>query len=62
MNGEWLKTLLTNENYKKTVTPDTLIQVARPKSITQEVRNWVVDGKIITSSTYIKYNINGSSI
>jgi hypothetical protein len=34
------------------LTKDTLIQVATPKAITQEVRIWVVDGKIITQSTY----------
>jgi hypothetical protein len=53
--NEWKvaqNTLLTHEGYKKTVTPYTLIQVAKPKNITQEVRNWVVDGKVITSSTY----------
>lgn len=31
---------------------DSLIQVARPKKITQEIRCWVVNGKIITQSTY----------
>ena len=35
-----------------TLTEDTLIQVAVPKCITQEVRCWVVDGKIVTQSTY----------
>lgn len=35
-----------------TLRPDTQIQVARPKRITQEVRCWVVNGKIITQSTY----------
>jgi hypothetical protein len=31
---------------------DSQIQVARPKRITQEIRCWVVNGKIITQSTY----------
>ena len=34
------------------LTKDTLIQVASPKKLTQEVRCWVVNGKIITQSTY----------
>ena len=38
--------------YPILLTEDTLIQVARPKKLTQEVRFWVVDGKIITQSTY----------
>jgi len=33
-------------------TPETRIQVARPKKITQEVRFWIVGGNIITYSTY----------
>jgi len=35
-----------------TIRPDTKIQVASPKNITQEVRCWVVDGEIVTQSTY----------
>lgn len=35
-----------------TLRADTLIQIAVPKKITQEVRCWVVDGKIVTQSTY----------
>lgn len=35
-----------------TLRADTLIQVARPKKLTQEVRCWVVNGKVITQSTY----------
>jgi hypothetical protein len=34
------------------LTEHTKIQVAVPKKLTQEVRFWVVDGKIITQSTY----------
>lgn len=34
------------------LTKHTKIQVATPKKLTQEVRFWVVDGKIITQSTY----------
>ena len=40
------------DEYPILLTEDTLIQVARPKKLTQEVRFWVVDGKIITQSTY----------
>ena len=35
-----------------TIHDDTKIQVAMPKKITQEIRFWVVDGKITTQSTY----------
>ena len=51
---EWpeFKKNALDPGYVTTLTKDSLIQVARPKYITQEVRNWVVDGKIITSSTY----------
>lgn len=48
---EFIERLLTPGNVT-TATKDTLIQVARPKNITQEIRNWVVDGKIVTSSIY----------
>jgi len=40
------------DEYPILLTEDTLIQVASPKKLTQEVRFWVVDGKIITQSTY----------
>jgi hypothetical protein len=52
--GEWQEFVqrLFTEGNVTTATPDSLIQVATPKNITQEVRNWVVDGKIVTSSTY----------
>lgn len=43
--------MLTN-GYEHSLTEDTLIQVAVPKKITQEIRCWVVDGKIVTQSTY----------
>jgi len=51
---EWIKTRdrLLDPGYQSSLTEGTLIQVARPKRLTQEIRNWVVDGKIITSSTY----------
>lgn len=35
-----------------TLRKDTLIQVAVPKKLTQEVRCWVIGGKVITQSTY----------
>lgn len=50
---EWdvyIKRILTYENHS--ITDDTLFQLAIPKNITQEVRFWVVDGKIVTQSTY----------
>jgi hypothetical protein len=43
---------LLNSGHITSLTPDTLIQVATYKNITQEVRCWVVDGKIVTQSTY----------
>jgi len=50
-------------NYRSDVfNEDTLVQVTKPKNISKEIRFWVVDGKIITSSTYRvanDFNING---
>lgn len=43
--------MLSNPN-DTTLRSDSKIQVARPKKITQEVRCWVVNGKIVTQSTY----------
>lgn len=43
--------LLLNSEWSS-VTPESKIQVANPKNITQEVRFWVVGGKIVTQSTY----------
>jgi hypothetical protein len=43
---------LSNGHDTPYITEDILIQIAMPKKITQEVRHWVVDGKIVTSSTY----------
>lgn len=48
---EFIERLFADGNVT-TATPDSLIQVAQPKNISQEVRHWVVDGKIVTSSTY----------
>jgi len=50
---EWevhTKKILSRGNHS--ITDDTLFQLASPKKITQEVRLWVVDGKIVTQSTY----------
>ena len=50
---EWPEFKKQAQSYETTtLNDDTLIQVARPKSITQEVRCWVVDGKIVSQSTY----------
>ena len=51
---EWMefRERVFSGNYKSTLTRDTLVQIAKPKNITQEVRLWVVDGKIVTQSTY----------
>ena len=51
---EWetKKNLIFSDGYVSSATKDTLIQIATPKNITQEVRIWVVDGKIVTQSTY----------
>ena len=35
-----------------TLRTNTQIQIAMPKKLTQEVRHWVVGGKVITSSVY----------
>jgi len=48
---EFKKRMLDNPN-DTTIRKNTQIQVAKPKKITQEVRFWIVDGKIITQSTY----------
>lgn len=42
---------LTN-GHSTTLTIDSLIQIAKPKKISQEVRCWVVGGKIVTQSIY----------
>ncbi|MFA5722725.1 MAG: ATP-grasp domain-containing protein [Candidatus Pacearchaeota archaeon] len=51
---EWeaKKKVIFSKGYVTSATPDTLIQIANTKVITQEVRVWVVDGKIVTQSTY----------
>lgn len=46
------KKFLLHPDHVTSATPDSLIQVANPKKITQEIRFWVVDGKIVTQSTY----------
>jgi hypothetical protein len=50
---EFVKNLLIPVNIT-TATIDTLIQVATPKNITQEIRCWVIDGKVVTQSTYMR--------
>lgn len=52
--GEWdeFKQRMLNNPNDTSLRYDTLIQVAIPKKITQEVRCWVVDGKVVTQSTY----------
>lgn len=52
--ADWMpfkEKLLTDPMYSS-ANKHTRIQVAVPKKITQEVRCWVVDGKIVTASTY----------
>ena len=51
---EWKETRnrMFDKGYVTSATDDSLIQIAKPKNITQEVRVWVVDGKIVTQSTY----------
>jgi len=51
---EWLefRERKLTDGHVTTLTENTLIQVATPKNITQEVRCWVIDGKIVTQSTY----------
>jgi hypothetical protein len=52
--GSWyeFKNRMLDHPEDTTLRPDTMIQVATPKKLTQEVRCWVVDGKIVTQSTY----------
>lgn len=52
--SEWpeFKERMLTGGHTHSLTEDTLIQVATPKYLTQEVRCWVVDGKIVTQSTY----------
>lgn len=54
INKEDWKTFRDNlfKGDSTSLTEHTKIQVAVPKKITQEVRCWVVDGKIVTASTY----------
>lgn len=51
---EWydFKDRMLSHQEDTTLRPDSLIQIAMPKRITQEVRCWVVNGKIVTQSTY----------
>jgi len=51
---EWLevKKRMQTDPETYTIKDDDKIQVAIPKKLTQEVRFWVVDGKIVTQSTY----------
>lgn len=51
---EWdaFKTRMLSNPNDTTLRADSMIQVARPKRLTQEVRCWVVNGKIVTQSTY----------
>jgi hypothetical protein len=48
---EFRERMLTN-GHTTSLTKHTKIQVAVPKKLTQEIRFWVVGGKIITQSTY----------
>ena len=48
---EYRERMLTN-GHTTSLTKDTLIQVATPKKITQEVRCWIINGKVVTQSTY----------
>ena len=52
--AEWdeFKTRMFGHPEDTTIRENTLIQVATPKKLTQEVRCWVVDGRIVTQSTY----------
>ncbi|RYE60784.1 MAG: DUF4343 domain-containing protein [Hyphomicrobiales bacterium] len=40
------------ENVGNSLTSETIVQVSSPKMIFQEVRCWVVDGRVITASVY----------
>jgi len=52
--GEWEETVEHNlHNFKSAIfNESTEIQVSSPKQIHKEIRFWVVDGRIITGSTY----------
>ena len=50
---EWQeKVCVLEEDFGDSLTKDTLVQVCRVRPIYNEVRYWVVDGKIVTSSVY----------
>lgn len=52
--GDWeeYRHHMLNNGHITTLDKNTLIQVASPKRIYEEIRCWVVNGKIITQSTY----------
>jgi hypothetical protein len=53
-HSEWVERMEHNlHNFRSDIfNEDTLIQVSTPKEIWQEIRCWVVGGRIITASTY----------
>ena len=51
--AEWQERVVAHaEAIGSSLTGDTLVQVATPKPISQEVRCWVVEGRVLTASTY----------
>lgn len=50
---DWQRNVcVLNLDYGNSLTPDTLIQVTKPKKIFAEYRCWVVKGKVVTISLY----------
>lgn len=46
------KVVVLEEDYGDTLNGSTLVQILKPLQIEREYRNWVVDGKVVTSSLY----------
>jgi hypothetical protein len=50
---KWQHSVCTlEEDYGSSLSPNTLIQLCRPKKIYAEYRFWIVDGQIVTQSLY----------
>jgi len=52
--SEWksFKEMKFTDGHVTSLTKDTLIQIAKPKKIYNEIRCWVIDGKVVTQSLY----------
>jgi hypothetical protein len=51
--ADWqLKVIALKDGDASSVSADTVVQVSTPKEIYQEVRCWVVEGRVVTASVY----------